>query len=679
MPATWFFKSRGPHADQDYTWQPAGAGTAAVAHEIVRDGYDGRPCFDLVDDELPSLLLYGEHGRLVLVVTALMPPGSPADSRQRPIRVTLLGVADAGDEAGCRALTGVAAAALLDRLAGDLPMRYGAAEPHGFSVGGGWPDVAARAGRRLTSLAELAPPADARDSVLAPDTEQFRRDLAAELADRFLRPGLGGLADRIIVLRTAKLEHADLEELLPWRALSPVAGAATELHEKARRDGEGLLQGLAKDIGAEILRRSGFAVIIALVVIGGGIAAAVTLTGGGPGGHRQHHHHHVVPPPARFAVYAWGANAGGDLGDGGTGSAPGDRPVGVRLRAGMTMPATPAAAAGHLAAGPDDSLAVTAAGQVLAWGSNSDGQLGDGTTVSKLAPVNAPMSAGTTVSAVAAGCDQSLALTSAGRVLAWGDNAKGQLARAPRNVAASARPLPVAVPGRATAVSAGCTDGLALAGGKVFGWGANRLGQLGDGSARPSHRPVPVDLPPGVTRIASGCSFGLALTRDGVLYAWGQGSSGQLGDGRRAGAAFVPVRVVIPAALRAGRVTAIAAGCDHALALTSSGKVLAWGSDAAGQLGVAGAHGSLDVPGVVALPPGTVVREICAGADFSLALTSGGRVIAWGADSAGQLGAGPGAGPAPVATDLGGTIVAIGAGPDAEHALAIRAPGRAAA
>ena len=673
MPATWFVKSRGPNSEQDYTWLAAGGGSAAIAEDIVQSGYGGRSCFDLVDDELSGLLLFSDHGRLVLLVTALRPRDRPADYRQRPIRVSLLGVAAPDDEQGCRDLVGVAAQALTGRISQDLPMRYDGAKPPGFSVDSTWPGTVSGAGRGLAGLAERAGPADARESVLAPDDEPRRAALAAELAARYLGSGFGGLSGRIIVLRTSRLERGEFDELHPWRALSPVAETVTELHKRAHHDGEPMMQKAVEagkefvaELGAEIFRRLP-AGIVGLIVLGGGIAAVVTLSGGGSGGH--HRHHRPPPPPVTYAVYAWGANSGGDLGDGSAASAPGERPVGVKL-AGVAMPATASTAIGHLAAGADYSLAVSASGQVLAWGSNADGQLGDGTTTSSSEPVSAKMAvpAGGSVSAVSAGCGQSLALTSAGAVYAWGDNAKGRLARGPA-LAMSSVPVRVTL-GRATAIGAGCTYSMALAGGKVYAWGANGAGQLGDGKKKPSHRPVEVGLPAGATRIAAGCSFGLALTSKG-LYAWGQGSDGQLGDGAKPRYALVPVKVRIPAS--AGRVTAIAAGCDHALALTSGGTVLAWGSDSAGQLGVSGG-GTRDEPAVVALPPGASVTGICAGADFSLALTSGGKVLAWGSDSAGQLGDGPGAGPGLVTTGLSGVIVAVGAGPGAEHALAIRQP-----
>jgi alpha-tubulin suppressor-like RCC1 family protein len=119
-------------------------------------------------------------------------------------------------------------------------------------------------------------------------------------------------------------------------------------------------------------------------------------------------------------VLAWGANADGELGNGTTASS--DVPVRVRLPAGTRVTS--------VKAGCYDSLALTSAGQVLAWGKNEFGELGDGTRRSSPAPVRVALPSGTRVSAISAGCFFSLALTTTGRVLAWGRNTAARWATA---------------------------------------------------------------------------------------------------------------------------------------------------------------------------------------------------------------------------------------------------------
>ena len=116
-------------------------------------------------------------------------------------------------------------------------------------------------------------------------------------------------------------------------------------------------------------------------------------------------------------MLAWGANGSGQLGNGTTTNS--DLPVGVKLPRGAEVAA--------VSAGSDYTLARTSTGSVLAWGDNGSGELGDGTTTSSDVPVNALAPFGTKAVAVSAGEDHSLALTSTGQVLAWGDNTFGEL------------------------------------------------------------------------------------------------------------------------------------------------------------------------------------------------------------------------------------------------------------
>ncbi len=134
--------------------------------------------------------------------------------------------------------------------------------------------------------------------------------------------------------------------------------------------------------------------------------------------------------------------------------------------------------------------------------------------------------------------------------------------------------------------------------------------------------------------VAAGLYHGLALTSTGAVFAWGWNIVGQLGDGSTTDS-DVPVKVNLPVGTK---VTAVAAGAEHNLAVTSTGAVLAWGYNADGQLGD-GSTGASDVPVKVSLATGTKVTAVAAGALHSLALTSTGAVLAW-ANGDGELGDG---------------------------------------
>ncbi|WP_026184263.1 RCC1 domain-containing protein [Salinispora vitiensis] len=364
---------------------------------------------------------------------------------------------------------------------------------------------------------------------------------------------------------------------------------------------------------------------------------------------------------ASDAGLAWGDNYYGQLGDGTTNNYR-TTPIPVGLPTGAELAA--------VAAGDAHSLALTSAGAVLAWGRNRVGQLGDGSTTDRSTPVDVSLPPGTTVTAVAVGFTHSLALTSAGTVLAWGNNSSSQLG----DGTTTNRSTPVAVsfpPGTViTAVAGGGMHSLALtSAGTVFAWGDNSSGQLGDGTTTNRSRPVAVGLPPGtvVTAVAGGRSHSLAVTSAGAARAWGNNFVGQLGDGSNVNRnASVPVR--LPPGTT---VTAIAGGLNHSLALTSVGTVLAWGSNSWGQLGD-GTTRERNTPGSVSLPADVSITAVAAGNLFGLAITSVGAVLGWGSNVLGQLGDGtttvrrtPVAASLPTATTI--TAIATGSG----HSLAL--------
>src|SRR5438874_2911485 len=173
----------------------------------------------------------------------------------------------------------------------------------------------------------------------------------------------------------------------------------------------------------------------------------------------------------------------------------------------------------------------SAASLASAWGLNDDGQLGNGSTsgpssckfnkVLHACSLGAiPVSELSEVTAVAAGKDHSLALIEGGTVMAWGRNSSGQLG----NGTTTGSALPVSVGGlsEVTAIAAGTDHSLALrADGTVYAWGDNTTGELGNGTTTSSSVPVQVSGLTGVTAIAAGSGYSLALLEGGTGEAWG--------------------------------------------------------------------------------------------------------------------------------------------------------------
>ncbi|TYC14527.1 DUF11 domain-containing protein [Actinomadura syzygii] len=335
----------------------------------------------------------------------------------------------------------------------------------------------------------------------------------------------------------------------------------------------------------------------------------------------------AAAPPTDLAL-ATGYNESGQLGDGTTTER--TVPVEVALPEGVTLT--------EVSGGGNHSLAVTSDGRVLAWGQNLSGQLGDGTNIQRTTPVYVNLPAGVTITHVSAGWSDSLAVTSDGRVLAWGGNLHGQLGdgtTTPRNTPVFVD-LPAGV--SVTQVAAAEYHSLAVASdGRGLAWGWNQYGELGDGTTTERHTPVFVLLPAGaaITQVDTYEQTSMAVTSDGRGLAWGRNQYGQVGDGTLTDR-HTPVYVALPSGTT---ITQIAAGYYHSLAVTSDGRELAWGRNLDGQLGD-GTTVNRSTPVEVALPEGVTVTDTDAGQFHSLALASDGRVLAWGSNSFGQLGDG---------------------------------------
>jgi alpha-tubulin suppressor-like RCC1 family protein len=367
----------------------------------------------------------------------------------------------------------------------------------------------------------------------------------------------------------------------------------------------------------------------------------------------------LAPPPD---VASWGA--GGLLGDGTTTS----RPWYVDIGAGNNVVGVAAGYTPKFGHG----LEVRSDGTVWAWGDNRVGQLGDGTTTGRLAPVQVTGLTG--VTQVAGGCTHSLALRSDGTVWAWGDNRFGTLGRG-TITDHEVTPAPVSGLAGVTKIAAGCGFSLALrSDGTVWAWGYNSVGQLGNGGTASSAVPVKITALSQVTGISAGWDSSAAVVAGGAsVWAWGGNDNGQLGDGTLAGRT-TPVRVtqIGTVHIAGGAAGGAVEGGEFAAVLGTDGSVWAWGNDTLGQLGNAPAAAPVTRP-VNTIGAGSGITQISAGLVNMVALKSDGTVLAWGSNQFGQLGNGTTAsvtGPARVTGLTGATQVAAGA----EAGFAVHVP-----
>lgn len=278
------------------------------------------------------------------------------------------------------------------------------------------------------------------------------------------------------------------------------------------------------------------------------------------------------------AVWCWGYNANGEVGDGSTGN---NRllPVPVSgLGAGGVI-------VGSVVAGGQHTCALTAAGDVACWGYNSHGQLGDGTNTSRSVPTVVGGLPGP-VATIAAGYLHTCVQTTSGALMCWGATIWGQVGDGTTSMDRLKPTCPL------TLCAVGAIDG--LWGGSIndhtwarvrnqaaiWGWGNNFFGQLGLGDsgmgtnrAQPVKNPAFNGLAPRFTMTAGG-DHTCALDDTG-LRCMGYNSYGQLGDGSTT-QQNSPVPVLggqsvafsVPASLTVGSTFALAASADSGLPVT---------------------------------------------------------------------------------------------------------------
>jgi alpha-tubulin suppressor-like RCC1 family protein len=360
---------------------------------------------------------------------------------------------------------------------------------------------------------------------------------------------------------------------------------------------------------------------------------------------------------AQASVMAWGENSDGQLGNG---SFPG--PEGCFVAYCSRTPVTVAGLGAVTAlAGGSQGLALLSDGTVMAWGRNADGQLGNGSRERSDVPVPVPGLSG--VTSIAASGGVSMALLGNGTVMDWGEDDNGQLGNGTTSEAVTT-PVQVSGLSEVTAIAAGGGYGLALLrNGTVMAWGAG-------GAASDSDVPVQVSGLSGVTAIAAAGGHSLALLSNGKVMAWGENEYGELGNGTTKDSQTpVPIKGL-------SEVVAIDDGADHNLALLADGTAMAWGQNDWGQLGDGfdsgeGAENGPETCGstscsTIPVPVSELggVAAIATGSGQNLALLDDGAVMSWGENFEGQLANGSGETgsdvPAPVSGLSGATMIAAG-------------------
>ncbi len=391
--------------------------------------------------------------------------------------------------------------------------------------------------------------------------------------------------------------------------------------------------------------------------------------------------------------------------------------VALMLCGSLLLPGLGAAPPGTRAAAPTEAA-------VLNWGDLGQRLIGPYFTEPAVQREPTPQQVlfppGVAITAIAAGGSDgrrqpsrgaSVALARDGTVWQWGAGVARDGTRA------ASTPLPVAGLSGVTAIAAGADHRVALRGdGAVWTWGGGRdpervaglehitaiaaggdrtVALRDDGTvwqaewagspfAVAGTPPTQVPTLADIVAIAVGGSaaslydgsrnfHGLALRRDGTVWNWGLAIFGQLGDAAtpRSDYQDVPAPVPVPA-LRG--IVALGAGNTFSYAIARDGRVFGWGANSSGQLG-AGPSTTCCTSTPVPIPGVDAVRAIAVGDRHGVALRQDGTVWAWGANDYGQLGVGVSGEPRPSPRPVPGLADVAALAVGYAHALALRADG----
>ena len=280
-------------------------------------------------------------------------------------------------------------------------------------------------------------------------------------------------------------------------------------------------------------------------------------------------------------------------------------------------------------------VALDRKGTAFGWGYNNKGNLGDNTTIDpRVTPVSV---AGTvkTFCEISGGGQHVLGIDKNGRLWGWGYNSNGQLG----DNSITNRCTPVSVAGAVKTfckISGGYRYSVAIdKNGRAWGWGYNSQGQLGDNSI--TSRLTPVSVLGGVKtfcKISAGLNVTAAIDKNGRAWGWGLNGYGQIGDNSIT-SRLTPVSVL-------GGVKTfckISAGLNVTAAIDKNGRAWGWGFNGSGQLGDNSTTSRItpvSVAGVI-----KTFCKIAAGdltGNFSFGIDKNGKAWAWGGNSDGLLG-----------------------------------------
>lgn len=278
---------------------------------------------------------------------------------------------------------------------------------------------------------------------------------------------------------------------------------------------------------------------------------------------------HTLALKTNGTLWAWGFNSSGQLGNGNNTNS--NIPVQVGTDTDWAV----------ISAGDEFSLALKTNGSLWAWGRNDNNQLGDGTTVSK----NSPIQIGnqTNWESISAGANHSLAIKTNGNLYGWGVNSLGQLGNG--TTVNESVPVKIGNDNDWNKVAAGTIHSVAFKDDFSFWvWGGNNEGQLGVGTSGTGTNltsPFNIISLNGCNTISKGSQNTILKKSDGTVWIWGANAVGQLGNGTTS-MSFTTSPIQVGSA---NDWQTISMRGTHVLALKNDGSLYAWGNNFYGQVG----------------------------------------------------------------------------------------------
>jgi alpha-tubulin suppressor-like RCC1 family protein len=334
------------------------------------------------------------------------------------------------------------------------------------------------------------------------------------------------------------------------------------------------------------------------------------------------------------SIYCWGDNANGQLGRGYPPSGSSNTPVPVSsLGEGRS--------AVEISAGTQHTCAILDNGSVNCWGYGPWGQLGLSTQISSHTPMWVDLGQNRTALEISAGTQHTCAILDNGSVKCWGSNSYGQLGDG--TIANSRNTPTLADLGfglKAVSITTGYDHTCAIiSDGSIKCWGGNSYGQLGGVGLYGQSTPVyitGIDTDNKAVAVKAGGQFTCAMFENHEIKCWGRGGNGRLGSGNLVNSNTIVTPTTVDISEIESSPISITTGGSHACLLTSAGEIYCWGNDIYGQLGSSNTTNGRPI----------LVNNInqsvavVAGTSHTCTILNNGSIKCWGGNNYGQLGNG---------------------------------------